>query len=345
MNIRQAFRDQAASCTRMGSPFMGRLLKILAEEWDEATALGQAMASYSGDVGPAGHSLPLRVAGGLHALVLSEKSEALARVYPPNDASDEALQREVLRALNTQEAFLLDWTKLPPQTNEIRRSAALIAMAHVALAHFDLPIVLYELGASGGLNLMWDRFALEIDGDTFGAPNPLVRLAPDWTGPKPPKAKPIINVRAGVDLNPLDPTDPAHRLRLGSYLWPDQPNRMEMLQNAAPHQKTRVEKKDAIDWLEDRLAETHRGHLHLVQHTVAWQYFPQNKQDRGRALLEAAGARASADAPLGWMQMETDGDRTGKVGAALTLRLWPGDITLNLGRADFHGRWIKWERP
>ena len=42
------------------------------------------------------------------------------------------------------------------------------------------------------------------------------------------------------------------------------------------------------------------------------------------------------------MQMETDGDKTGAVGAALTLRLWPGDITLGLGRADFHGRWVRW---
>jgi hypothetical protein len=33
---------------------------------------------------------------------------------------------------------------------------------------------------------------------------------------------------------------------------------------------------------------------------------------------------------------------TGQIGAALTLRLWPGDIRLALGRADFHGRWVQW---
>ena len=57
---------------------------------------------------------------------------------------------------------------------------------------------------------------------------------------------------------------------------------------------------------------------------------------------EAAGAQATPNRPLAWLSMETDGDTTGKVGAALTLRLWPGDITLELGRADFHGRWINW---
>jgi hypothetical protein len=29
-------------------------------------------------------------------------------------------------------------------------------------------------------------------------------------------------------------------------------------------------------------------------------------------------------------------------GAALTLRLWPGDQRFALGRFDFHGRWLDW---
>ena len=37
--------------------------------------------------------------------------------------------------------------------------------------------------------------------------------------------------------------------------------------------------------------------------------------------------------------MEPDGAGPG---AALTLRLWPGDLTFALVRADFHGRWVHW---
>ena len=59
------------------------------------------------------------------------------------------------------------------------------------------------------------------------------------------------------------------------------------------------------------------------------------------ALIETAGAAATTDAPLALFGMEADG--TGP-GAALTLRLWPGDVTLPMGRADFHGRRIDW-RP
>ncbi len=56
-------------------------------------------------------------------------------------------------------------------------------------------------------------------------------------------------------------------------------------------------------------------------------------------MIEAAGAEATPDSPFAFMQMENDG---GENGAALTLRLWPGDLRLPLGRADFHGRWVAW---
>ncbi len=130
-------------------------------------------------------------------------------------------------------------------------------------------------------------------------------------------------------------------MRLTAYLWPDQPERLVLTRAAASVATARIVKGDAIDWLSDRLASAPEGHLHLIQHTVAWQYFPADAQARGRALMEAAGAQATAHRPLAWLSMETDGD-AGKRGAALTLRLWPGDLTLDLGRADFHGRWVHW---
>lgn len=342
MNLSEAFAAQADTCTRMGSPFMGQLLSLLAEHWPADTALGQKFAGFTGDIGPSGHSLPLRIAGGLHALVLKGSDADLAAVYPPHAASDDDLLQAVLNALATHEDFLLDWTDSAPQTNEVRRSAALIAGAHVAVSHFDLPIHLSELGASGGLNLMWDHYALEIEGERFGPNVPAVLFTPEWEGAMPPSASPVIAERAGVDLNPLDPTLGDHLLRLTAYLWPDQPERLSMTRAAASIVTTRPAQGDAIDWLAPRLASAPQGHLHLIQHTVAWQYFPAEAQARGRALIEAAGAQATPNRPLAWLSMETDGDTTGKVGAALTLRLWPGDLTIDLGRADFHGRWVKW---
>lgn len=342
MSLIRAFLDQSETCARMGSPLMGRVLAILAHRWKESSRLGQKLAQYQGDIGPSGHSLPLRLAGGLHALVLRGDAPALIAVYPPNEAADAELEDAVLDTLKKHEVFLLDWIESPPQTNEVRRSAALIAMAHVATSHFDQPIILSELGASGGLNLMWDRFALDANGAHFGPNSPVLTLAPDWVGPPPPVAYPQVVDRSGADLNPLNPKHSDDLLRMTAYLWADQPHRLELTRAAASVMDAEIAQGDAIDWLAQRLDEAPSDHMHLIQNTVAWQYFPKAGQDCGIALIEAAGAKATSKTPLAWMQMETDGDTTGSVGAALTLRLWPGNLTLHLGRADFHGRWINW---
>jgi hypothetical protein len=152
-----------------------------------------------------------------------------------------------------------------------------------------------------------------------------------------------VTERAGVDLNPLDPV--TDRLRLLSYIWPDQTERLartEAALDAAARLRPPVARGDAIDWLAHRLATPRPGRLHLVCHTVAWQYFPAEAQARGRALLAEAGARATPEAPLAHLGMEADGQEPG---AAVNLTLWPGGHSEPLGRADFHGRWLTWSAP
>jgi hypothetical protein len=342
VSLQAAFADQSISCSRLGSPFMGQLCAVLSRCWQESGPLADRCADFQGDIGPAGASLPLRIAGGLHALVISGRAPELALHYPPHRASDAQLTDALVSALRKHEAFLLKWIESAPQTNEVRRSAALIAGAAVVREHFDLPVRLSELGASAGLNLMWDHFALELPGARLGPEAPVLTLSPDWDGPLPPLHLPQIAERAGVDLNPLDPSRPEDLLRLMAFLWPDQPERRRLTEAAAAAVTAPIVQGDAIDWLEQRLQNAPNGQLHLIQHTVAWQYFPAEAQARGRALIEAAGARATQDRPLAWLAMESDGDRQAARGAALTLRLWPGNLTFALARVDFHGRWINW---
>lgn len=345
MTLAAAFRDQADACRALGSPFMARLLNLLAAHWPTGTALARKCATFQGDVGPAGHSLPLRICGGLHALALQGRA-GLEAIYPPHAPDDDSFNSAVLAAIEREDAFLTAWIDSPPQTNEIRRSAALIPGAMFAAARFGLPVHLSELGASGGLNMMWDRFALHGPGWQVGPTDPVLRLSPHWTGPPPSGVWPHIAARRGVDLRPLDATKPEDLLRLSAYLWADQPQRLENTRKAAGCVEAPVDRGDAVDWLETRLATAPEGHLHLVQNTIAWQYFPPGGQTRGAALLRAAGAMARPDRPLAWLQLESDGDRGGQEGAAITLRLWPGTdpggAALHLGRADFHGRWVVW---
>ena len=219
----------------------------------------------------------------------------------------------------------------------MRRSAGLIAGAAVLAARHGLPFALSEVGASGGLNLHFDRFALQAGGVRRGPPDAALVLRPDWTGPPPPDAALRVVERAGCDLAPLDPSDPADLLRLRAYLWADQPHRRALTDAAAALATTRVERADAVGWLHRRLGEARLGRLHLIFHTVAWQYLSPEARAAGEVLLAEAGARASPEAPLARLSMEADGGH----GAALRLTTWPG-TTETLARVDFHGRWVRW---
>ena len=344
MTLATAFLSQAQSCERMGSPFMGQLLRILARQWPEQSALGQVCAQWPDeDIGPYGASLPLRIAGGLHALVLTGRSADLTNVYPPAVVSDDMLATQVLAALNAHQTFLMEWIKHAPQTNEVRRSAPLIAAGHWLAARFKLPFVTSELGASAGLNLMWDQYALNTTAGRLGPEIAPLTLKPDWEGDIPGPARVRVADRRGVDLNPIDSKKPDQALRLMAYLWPDQPQRAELTRAAIAVQDAVVDKDDAIDWLERRLDTVPADHLHLIYHTIAWQYFSPEISQRGTRLIEAAGARATGDRPLAWLALENDG-KPGVEGAALTVKLWPRHHSLTLGRADFHGRWVRWSK-
>lgn len=316
---------------------MGQLMRLCAQmPWPQGTVTDRIFA-WQGDISPAAQSVPPRLAGALHALHL-EGHIALNAVYPPHQPDDAALWAAVQETLATDESHIHDWLDSAPQTNEVRRAATLIAVGHLLADRFGLPIRTSELGASGGLNLHWDSYAMTAKGQHFGTAQPVLTLFPDWEGPLPPSAQPSVVSRAGVDLNPLEASDPKDALRLQAYLWPDQPERLALTRAAITAAKTRVTQSDAIDWLATRMVHK-EGELHLIYSTVAWQYFPADKQALGTALIEDAGAGATDTTPLAWFGMENDGKGNG---AALTLRIWPADVTLDLGRADFHGRWIKW---
>ncbi len=126
-------------------------------------------------------------------------------------------------------------------------------------------------------------------------------------------------------------------MRLMAYTWPDQAERMERLRRAGPAQETKIDKAGADEWLPDRLNLQKENMLHLVFHTIAWQYFPESVQQACEIALLKAGAKATKTKPLAHLSMEADKKTPG---AAMRLRLWPQEEVIDLGRVDFHGRWI-----
>ncbi len=342
MSVRDAFREQGRICAAMGSPFTGRVCTLAAERLVAGGAVADRLLGWQGDAGGRGDALALRLAGALHGLVLEGRDPGLMAVYPPEEADDEALWGAIAAALEAHEGYILRRLDGPPQTNEPQRSAALCPGFLTIADRTGLPLVTSELGASAGLNLAWDHFGYRFGTAVWGDQGSPVRIVPDWQGPLPPLAAARVVERAGCDRDPVDAMDAAGRRRLLSFVWADQAERKARMTAAIAIARicgVRVERADAIDWLEARLAVRRPGCAHVVYHSIIWSYLPPEARARARAALEAAGAAASAEAPLAWLRMEGDG---AEPGAALTLTLWPGGETRTLARADFHGAWVRW---
>ncbi|MGO1117109.1 DUF2332 domain-containing protein [Rhodovibrionaceae bacterium A322] len=343
-----AFRRQAAACLDLDSPFMSDLCTLFAERPLSAGPVLSRLNTWEGDPSATGQSVPLRLAGALHALVLSGRAPFLAACYPSRGQplDKDLLWQAVDTALLDHSNFVLERLKSPPQTNEVRRSGVLLPGFLKLAAEVQMPLQLLEVGASAGLNLFWDHYGYDLGGVHWGPQDAPVILAPDWQGPPPPQAELTVAGRAGCDLSPLNPADKTDQLRLLSYIWADQEERvtrtLAALEVAAAFSVS-VDQEDAVSWLERQLAALQDGCLTVVYHSIAWQYLPQEAQARGAEIIAAAGKATSKSAPLAWLRLEAD-DQT--PGAGLWLDLWSGNRQPSspqlLARADFHGRWIQW---
>lgn len=342
MTVREAFRGQAEFCAGMGAPFTTQLCRLVADRLQPGGAVADRLLDWPGNPDSRADAVPLRLAGALHGLVLDGSDPGLAAAYPPHAAGNDALWAAVSAAFETHAERILQRLESPPQTNEVQRSAALCPGFLLVAARTGLPLAISELGASAGLNQLWDRFAYRYGDAAWGDPAAPVRIAPQLTGATPPLPAAAVVERGGCDRAPPDLADPEDRLRLLSFVWADQTERME--RTAAAIELARaagvaIARADAADWLEARLALPQPGRAHVVYHSIFWQYLDAARQQRCRAALAAAGARATREAPLAWLRLEGDGKAPG---AAVTLTLWPTGQTRTIGRADFHGSWLNW---
>lgn len=340
--VRQHFAAQARACRDLGSPFTARLLETAAGRLRRGEEMGEAVLGWPGD--PVADALALRLAAALHALVLSGADRALAAIYPPAQASDAALAEAAARVFARHAGFIRGWLTSAPQTNEVARATALLAGYLSVAARTSRPLVISEIGASAGLNLLWDRFHYALGGQEWGDPAAPVRLGPRWDGPPLDLRTPVrVRERRGCDIRPLDPSRPEDRLRLLAYIWADQTERKARLAAAldlAAFDPPPVDRAVADDWLAGRLAAAPDGTAHVVAHTIVWQYLSAGTRERIEALLDRAGSAATADRPLAWLRLEPNPEDSKE--ALILLTLWPDGRTLRLAAADYHGRWISW---
>jgi hypothetical protein len=292
---------------------------------------------------PFGSVLALRFMAAAHRLVLRGEAPALARHYPSagGDADGSHAWPDFRAAVADHAAGLRELIELPMQTNEVGRSAALLGgFLHVARLT-GLPLATLEIGCSAGLNLRWHRWLYDAGAaGTWGEANSPVRLG-DRFDPAPPLDVAVEVVqRRGCDAQPLDLASAADRETLLACTWPDQIERFAALDAAlrvAAEDPVAIDRASAAEWLERRLAELRPGVATVVFQSLVLQYLDDDQRTRVRAAIEAAGAAATARAPVAWLSMEPGGDL-----ADVRLRMWPGGEDAIVARAGYHGRPVRW---
>lgn len=100
------------------------------------------------------------------------------------------------------------------QTTFVHRAALVAAGARIVADEVGEPLSLVEIGCSAGILTLFDHYEYDFGAAGRFGPAGRARVAPPpWVGDRRPKAgpPPRIGERVGLDLNPIDPSDPLER--------------------------------------------------------------------------------------------------------------------------------------
>ncbi|NLE96507.1 MAG: DUF2332 domain-containing protein [Propionibacterium sp.] len=236
------------------------------------------------------------------------------------------------------------------QTNEPGRCSVIAPL----LASLGAPVALLEIGASAGLCLQPDRYAYDY-GDGPARPGAAAESAPVLTceveGDQPGEpASLTVAARRGLDLNPLDVSDPDTQRWLRALVWPGEHDREERLVAAMAvlaDDPPRIVRADLTDD-PHRLIAAHVDELRaeapeavpVVAHSAVLAYLERDQREHVADAIRASGAR--------WISFEgprvlpSIAERAG-VGPewASFLVALDGEP---VGWAQSHGRRVAWTR-
>lgn len=331
---------QRLGCELAGSPLYAEVLDVVAADVEHGGLCARLLEPFAS--APFGDAVVLRFLAAVHLLVLAGDAPDLARHYGSTGGTPGGdLAASFLAAVASHEAVIETRMTWGVQTNEVGRSVVLLGGFQEA-ARAGLPLRLLEVGASAGLNLRFDRFHYRSGRTELGPRSSPLRFDEPWLGAARPDLSRLAEVveRRGCDLEPIDPGTEAGRLRLRSLVWPDQPERRARLDHAievAAQHPVVIDRADAVAWLAGQLADPMPGVTTVVAHSIVLQYLPADVRRALIGLLEEAGDRATAAAPLAWVRMEPGGER-----AETRITQWPGGRTRLLSTSGYHGPPVAW---
>jgi hypothetical protein len=340
-------RSQGRFCAGSGSTMYHELFELVAADVEGGGVFATILSGQ--EDAPSRHAVPLRLLGGLHRMVLDGRGRPLRQWYPSAGGTwdAEAAWPEVVRVATESADVLRAALENPPQTNEVGRSAVLVGGLLRIDHQFGLPVRLFEIGSSAGLNLRADRYHYRYDAGQWGPTDSPVVIDDAWHGAPPPSGALRIVERNGYDIAPVDVTDVNGdgETTLLSYVWPDQRARLDRLRGAiavARNVPARLERKTAGDAVAGLTLQD--GALTVLWHSITWQYLSDAERAAIRDGVSALAAQADARSPFAHLTLEP---ARGGPGAPLKFlvraRSWPGGELQILGECHPHGVPVNWQ--
>jgi hypothetical protein len=280
------------------SPLYDRICRTVAES-DEVLDLVSEAPRH-------GHN-PVLLLAAVHYLLLGGLDHPLAAVYSgESDADPGPLFVDL--CLSQRDAIVGLLASEQVNTNEVGRSAIIGPALTAAAARMGAPLGHIDVGCSGGLNLLCDRYRL--DYGTAGATGPVdaaVQIRCEIVNGSPPIAPvlPTIAARLGLDRAPLDVHDPQQSRWQLACVWPDTGRlaRTRLALEEARRTPLTLVRGDAVEEVGNLIAGLPNDVAAVVTTTWVVAYFSSALRTGFRDAL----AKAAESRPVAWISAEGQG--------------------------------------
>jgi hypothetical protein len=287
--------------------------------------------------------------GAVHYLLLKGLDHPLRRFYPSlveiARSPQEAYPDFYAFCMENREKIRQVVTTHSVQTNEVTRCASLLpAFLLVASREPHQPLAMIELGASAGLNLLWDTYYYDYaEHGKVGMPSARVHIRCKSQGARAlllPQHMPRISHRVGIDLAPIDVADTQATHWLRALIWPEHHQRAELFEAAlaaAQQSPPMLIAGDLVEKLPQALRAIPNDSTLCVFHSYTLNHCPPGTQEKLNDILTATGKYQTVYR----LSLEY---HTTKEHPRLMLHTYApnGYSQEHLAFCESYGRWIEW---
>ncbi len=290
--------------------------------------------------------LPVFLFATVNYLLGQNRADPLARFYPNYRTEPEAPSAALVEdfrafCLKHRDDLQFNLQTRAVQTSEVRRCALLYPALCLASRFSTLPVYLMDVGAAAGFNLLLDQYEYSYsDGTRAGKTGSGLHLHCELENTSLPEmVLPPISKRVGIDVNPIDLSLHDELAWMRALIWPDQPERMALFDQAVAirkQHKLEIYKASGAD-MPKLMASRMPPDLHLlVQHSFTLNQFTVNMREEFMSnLADISKKRPVSCVGIEWLSGPAPDIRLTHFSAGRPV------LERQLAECHPHGAWIK----